>query len=106
MCTLCKKSFPLKKTLQEHNRRLHNGGDLKFDCDICGQGLFAKGEYKCHHIGHTDLKPYACGVCGEAKFATQGRLNAHLQRCGKPNQNLNARFAIKHTVQIKTALFM
>ena len=46
-----------------------------------------KGEYKCHRIGHTDLKPYACGVCGEAKSATQGQLNAHLQRCGKPNQS-------------------
>ena len=71
-----------KKPKKNHT----NGGDFKFVCDICRLGFFVKGEYKCHCIGHTDLKPYACGVCGEAKFAMQGQLNAHLQRCGKPNQ--------------------
>ena len=105
VCALCKKSFPLKKTLQEHNQILHNEGDFKFVCDICRRGFFVKGEYKCHHIGHTDVKPYACGVCGEAKFASTGQLNAIYRGVVNPI-NLNVRFAIKHTVQIKITLFM
>ena len=35
-------------------------------------------------ISHTDVKPFACGVCQTASFATIGRLNAHLSKCGKP----------------------
>ena len=32
------------------------------------------------------MKPFACGVCNVARFATSGRLNAHLAKCGKPLQ--------------------
>ena len=45
-----------------------------------------KGELTCHVLSHTDITPFACGVCNIAHFATPGRLNAHLSKCGKPLQ--------------------
>ena len=73
----------MKKSYLEHNRHLHNDADSKYVCDICGRGFFVKGEYTCHHLSHTKLKPYACGVCQKAAFGTPGQLNAHVNRCGK-----------------------
>ena len=83
VCKLCNKDFPLKKSYLEHNRQLHNDGDYKYVCDICGHRLFVKGEYTCHRISHTKLKPYACGICNKSAFATPGQLNAHVNRCRK-----------------------
>ena len=84
ICKHCQKDFELKKVFQEHNRQLHNRGDYKYVCETCGRGFFVKGEYTCHRLSHTDVKPFACGLCKTASFATVGRLNAHLSKCGKP----------------------
>ena len=83
-CKPCNKTFEQKKVYLEHNRRLHNKSDYKYVCDECGRGFFVKGEFTCHRLSHTGVKPFACGVCNVARFATPGRLNAHLAKCGKP----------------------
>ena len=83
-CKPCNKTFEQKKVYLEHNRRLHSKSDYKFVCDECGRGFFVKGEFTCHRLSHTGVKPFACGVCTVARFATPGRLNAHLAKCGKP----------------------
>ena len=85
-CKPCDKTFEQKKVYLEHNKRLHNSSDYKYVCDTCGRGFFVKGEFTCHVLSHTNVKPYACGVCNNARFATPGRLNAHLSKCGKPLQ--------------------
>ena len=85
-CKPCDKTFEQKKVYLEHNRRLHNSSDYKYVCDTCGRGFFVKGEFTCHVLSHTDVKPFGCGVCKVASFATPGRLNAHLAKCGKPLQ--------------------
>ena len=85
-CKPCDKTFEQKKVYLEHNRRLHNSSDYKYVCDTCGRGFFMKGEFTCHVLSHTNVKPFAYGVCNVACFATLGRLNAHLSKCGKPLQ--------------------
>ena len=83
-CKPCTKTFEQKKVYLEHNRRLHNNSDYKYVCDECGRVFFVKGEFTCHRLSHTGVKPFASGVCNVACFATPGRLNAHLAKCGKP----------------------
>ena len=83
-CKPSNKTFEQKKVYLEHNRPLHNNSDYKYVCDECGRGFYVKGEFTCHRLSHTKVKPFACGVCNVARFATPGRLNAHLAKCGKP----------------------
>ena len=106
-CKPCDKTFEQKKVYLEHNRRLHNSSDYKYVCDTCGRGFFVKGEFTCHVLSHTDVKPFACGVCNTARFATPGRLNAHLSKCGKPLQfpcDLCGKyFSSKQSLEVHTA---
>ena len=83
VCDICNKNFELKKTWKEHMTCLHSTNDYKYMCDHCGQGFFILGEFKVHHLWHTNVKSFACGRCGIAKYNTQGRLNTHLEKCGK-----------------------
>ena len=85
-CKICQKFFELKKTWKEHNRRLHNGGDPTYLCEICSRGFWHLGEFSLHRAGHTGVKPYKCGRCGEKAFASAERLNKHLKTCGKSNK--------------------
>ena len=106
-CKPCDKTFKQKKVYLEHNRRLHNSSDYKYICDTCGRGFFVKGEFTCHVLSHTDVKPFACGVCNTARFATPGRLNAHLSKCSKPLQfrcDLCGKyFSSKQSLEVHTA---
>ena len=85
VCEICKKSFELKKTLDEHNMCLHSKGSYKFQCDYCGRGFFHLNEFKIHRVGHTKIKEYLCGQCQVMAFCSVGKLNAHLKICGHPN---------------------
>ena len=106
-CKPCNKTFEQKKVYLEHNRRLHNSSDYKYVCDTCSRGFFVKGEFTCHVLSHTDVKPFACRVCNTARFATLGRLNAHLLKCGKPLQfpcDLCGKyFSSKQSLKVHTA---
>ena len=82
VCEPCGKSFELKKTMQEHNYRLHNENDKKYLCDFCSRSFWHFGEFSVHHASHTGIKPFKCGRCGEASFASSERLTKHLKRCG------------------------
>ena len=85
VCDICKKSFELKKTLDEHNMHLHSKGSYKFQCDYCGRGFFHLNEFKMHRAGHMKIKEYLCGRCKIMAFSSVGKLNAHLKICGRPN---------------------
>ena len=85
LCDICKKSFELKKMLDEHNMCLHSKGSYKFQCDYCGRGFFHLNEFKMHRVGHTKIKEYLCGRCKIMAFSSIGKLNAHLKICGRPN---------------------
>ena len=85
ICDICKKSFELKKMLDEHNMRLHSKGSYKFQCDYCGRGFFHLNEFKMHRAGHMKIKEYLCGRCKIMAFSSIGKLNEHLKICGHPN---------------------
>ena len=95
VCKICDKDFELKKVWKEHNLHLYSTGDYRFVCDTCSQGFYVLGEFHCHHLRHTDIKEYGCGCCGVAKFKTHGRLNVHLESCGK-KKSLKCKICGKH----------
>ena len=82
VCEPCGKSFELKKTMQEHNLRLHNEKGKKYLCDFCSQSFWHFGEFTVYCVSHTGIKPFKCGRCGDASFASSERLTKHLKRCG------------------------
>ena len=86
VCPEHKKVYVYKKSLAEHKLRDHSEGHFKYVCDYCGKGFFHKSEFTIHRDGvHLRKKDFACNRCQEKAFTTVGRLNAHLERCGKTN---------------------
>ena len=68
----------------KHLRRDHSNGKYRFVCDYCGKGFFHKGEFSIHQDSvHLNRRDYACNKCQQCAFTLVGRLNAHLEKCGK-----------------------
>ncbi|KAI8127113.1 Zinc finger protein 208 [Lucilia cuprina] len=104
-CTICKKIFNLKSSLDGHLFRYHQIGDLSFECDECGkkfsqktilqqhvQRMHASRKYRCefcdklfatkseqnfHTRIHTDEKPHVCEFCGKS-FRIKTQLGYHV----------------------------
>ena len=72
----------MKKSLQEHNHRLHDESVQKYLCDFCSRDFWHFGEFTVHRASHTGLKPYKCGRCQLKSFALADHLKKHLERCG------------------------
>ena len=73
-----------KKSYDEHLRREHSKGKYRFVCDYCGRGFYHKGEFTIHRDSvHLNRRDYACNKCQQRAFTLVGRLNAHLEKCGK-----------------------
>ncbi|KAJ7471438.1 hypothetical protein B0H11DRAFT_1369017 [Mycena galericulata] len=51
-----------------------------FVCEVCGQDLTAKHNYKNHMNSHNSVKPFGCGKCGQ-RFGTQHVLKRHEPKC-------------------------
>ena len=51
----------------------------KFGCDYCIKKFKTKAEKRSHERRHTDEKPYACEICGEA-FRYNGSLKNHISK--------------------------
>ena len=84
VCVEHRKTYVYKKSLAEHNIRAHSQGQFRFVCDFCGKGFFHKSEFTIHRKSvHLNIRDYACNRCQERSFTSIGRLNAHLERCGK-----------------------
>ena len=84
VCNEHKKCYVFKKSYDEHLRREHSNGKYRFVCDYCGKGFFHKGEFSIHRDSvHLNRRDYACNKCQQRAFTSVGRLNAHLQKCGK-----------------------
>ncbi|XP_034409025.1 zinc finger protein 1035 isoform X2 [Cyclopterus lumpus] len=50
-CNICKKTFPSKSTLEEHERH-HVTSATEFECTECGQRFWGKDAFKQHHCSH------------------------------------------------------
>ena len=84
VCNEHKKCYVFKKSYDEHLRRAHSNGKFRFVCDYCGKGFFHKGEFTIHRDSvHLNRRDYACNKCQQRAFTSVGRLNAHLEKCGK-----------------------
>ena len=68
----CGKSFELKKTLQEHNHRLHDAAGGKYD--FCSRSFWHLGEFTVHCALHTGVKPFKCGMRTKI-FCHLGKIN-------------------------------
>uniref|UniRef100_A0A8C6SEA3 C2H2-type domain-containing protein n=1 Tax=Neogobius melanostomus TaxID=47308 RepID=A0A8C6SEA3_9GOBI len=94
-CTVCKRQFKLKFTLEAHMRS-HAGGDpfycsvcvasfpnhidftghiktAPYSCPVCGRGFLQKGNLKYHMFTHTGEKPFSCSECG-ARYTSKQNL--------------------------------
>ena len=84
VCDEHKKCYVFKKSYDEHLRRDHSKGKYHFVCDYCGKGFYHRGEFSIHWDSvHLNRRDYACNKCQQRAFTSVGRLNAHLQKCGK-----------------------
>ena len=71
VCKIHNKAFELKKTLDEHNMRLHNTASYKFQCDICGHRFFHRNEFTPHRAQHSNIRPFLYGQCKDHAFSTE-----------------------------------
>ena len=84
VCNEHKKCYVFKKSYDEHLRRDHSKGKYRFVCDYCGRGFYHRGEFTIHWDSvHLNRRDYACNKCQQRAFTSVGRLNAHLEKCGK-----------------------
>ncbi len=63
-CSICKKSFFGKQTLERHQST--HTGMKKFKCDECEKTFAQQGSLKTHqNTIHLGLKPFSCDLCPE-----------------------------------------
>ncbi|KRT84467.1 zinc finger protein [Oryctes borbonicus] len=77
-CSICKKVFGKKSTLENH---IHVKHDLKLKphmCDKCGKCFSTNTKLILHYRTHTGFKPFGCEFC-EKTFRTKELLNEHVR---------------------------
>ncbi|XP_058461199.1 GDNF-inducible zinc finger protein 1-like isoform X2 [Malaya genurostris] len=77
-CNLCDYSAANMQCLRNHMRVQHT--DLKpFACDVCGKTFKLKNTLLNHHVQHTGVKKFCCEFCSRT-FASSGNYYAHRKR--------------------------
>lgn len=84
-CTRCTVTYRSKRSLVYHLNTKHKirveikGYDKKrkFICHYCRKEYPRKNELHDHILGHMNLKPYSCDICG-AQFRIRGRFREHI----------------------------
>ena len=81
-CPVCQKSFLLRKNLNVHIRRYHEGEDekrRKFACSVCQKSFFYERDMKEHENTHKELsqrETYDCEDC-KRKYSSRKALRVH-----------------------------
>ncbi|CAJ0949819.1 unnamed protein product, partial [Mesorhabditis belari] len=83
-CSLCSKTFPNSKLLQQHQQTFHT--DKAFVCEICGKAFRFRSNLAEHRSVHTALKPFVCKFCGKSS-RLKGNLTKHILKHHKKEQN-------------------
>lgn len=77
-CNLCDYSALNLQCLKNHMRVQHT--DLKpFACDVCGKSFKLKNTLLNHQVQHTGVKKFSCEFCART-FASSGNYYAHRKR--------------------------
>ena len=77
MCSVCGKTFCLKKALQNHMNEVHEKKIVAI-CDKCDKGFTQKNALKRHIDSvHEGKKPHLCTICGSS-FAENKKLQLHI----------------------------
>ena len=76
-CHLCIKKFGYRGDLNQHIKRVHEGGVKNHKCDTCGKNFFKSGDRNKHMIYvHEGQKDFKCDSCGKT-YPTQSHLRKH-----------------------------
>lgn len=76
VCNICNKNFYTEHNFKYHLTKVHQVGDLLFQCDICGKKLISKSALQCHSQRVHSEKKYPCKFCGKL-FAIPSELRIH-----------------------------
>ncbi|XP_029934039.1 zinc finger protein 91-like isoform X2 [Myripristis murdjan] len=90
-CEHCGKAYALKRSLDLHVAKLHNG--VRYPCSHCGKLFRSASSLTRHDLTHTEERPYSCNECGKS-FRSASELKIHnryhtgerpfkCQECGK-----------------------
>ncbi|XP_044011253.1 zinc finger protein 2 homolog isoform X2 [Aphidius gifuensis] len=73
-CNICLRIFT-KYTLLLNHERIHNGEQIKFECDKCGKKLSSKNSLKYHiRSVHTTERPHICQYCDDSFVSKYSKL--------------------------------
>ncbi|XP_061832795.2 uncharacterized protein [Nerophis lumbriciformis] len=75
-CSLCAKSFCVKKDFARHTRT--HTGEKPFSCSFCSQRFTQKDNMISHMRTHTGEKPFSCSLCCN-NFSQRSTLTAHMR---------------------------
>ena len=77
-CSMCGKQIQIAD-LQQHMALIHDIGDPKFPCHVCGKFFISDNSLKAHLSSHEAKKP--CTICG----ALVKRMELHMKEAHMPN---------------------
>jgi len=104
MCTVCGKTFCLKKALQNHMNEVHEK-KIVARCDKCDKGFTQKNALKRHIDSvHEGKRPHLCTICGSS-FAENKKLQLHIAAVHKKEKPFSChlcgiRFARKDKLNV------
>ncbi|XP_045924918.1 zinc finger protein 420-like isoform X3 [Micropterus dolomieu] len=73
-CEDCGKAYALKRSLDLHVAKLHNG--VRYPCSRCGKLFRSASSLTRHDLTHTEERPYSCSECGKS-FRSASELKIH-----------------------------
>lgn len=100
-CDQCSKAFSHKKTLVHHVQNIHNKV-VRFNCNKCGKGFYAKSPCDAHEARCLNEKKFACGLCHQ-KFYTASDVTQHVKNSHSEGEKLKCLHCEK-TFQTKETL--
>uniref|UniRef100_A0A8B9JTR0 C2H2-type domain-containing protein n=1 Tax=Astyanax mexicanus TaxID=7994 RepID=A0A8B9JTR0_ASTMX len=75
MCSVCKKTFPTKQKLEEHEQ-CHVAAATQYECTECGNSFLGSDSFRQHNCARKKQDFYNCPVCNK-RFSSSNNLQDH-----------------------------